>query len=977
MQNVALAVPVRDTYRSLSFKNFSCLVVFVFLILPSASKAQFDYAVIEGVDPQTLVQQVLIGQGVETFNITYQGASIARGSFSGESNLGIASGVILTSGRANNSVGPNNVGNKSYNAGAGGDIALEQLCGDNTHDASVLEFDFIPQSNIVEFRYVFGSEEYPEFVNQFNDVFGFFISGPDIYGVFPSPPGFPNGARNIALVPQTLPPYYVSIDNINNGSNNTGPCTNCQYYFHNSGGQYIQYDAFTTVLVASSNVIPCQTYHIKLAVADAVDFAYDTGVFLEANSFSSVGLAANLSFTHAVVDTAVEACNNASIAFKLFQRTSVDYPINLEIGGTAENGIDYTFIPNQIIIPQGDSMATLEIIPVDDGLWEDITETVTIIFNSSLCGVDMDTLTVYIKDYPYYSSGTSPSQIIDCQDTITMYAYGDGGVEPYYFLWSTGDTTETITVSPSSTTQYTVLISDECGSLEEQTINITVRGPTAEIGQDEVNICLNDFIDITVQGGTSWLWMPGGETTQTITVSPPDDTVYSVTVSDECGNSDTDQILVTVGQPFADAGPDADICAGQAITLTANDTPNGVWVWTDMVTNQTYTGREIIVSPPTPREYCVSVTDNCGNNLTDCVFVNVFQLTAGAGPDQVITYGTPTTLHGSVMQGTGPYQYQWEPSDKLVSATGPNPTTLNLYESTVFTLLVTDLGTGCVSEQPDFVTVSLEGEAVSAHPAAQPDTVCSGSSANLFTLPGGGTNNYTYQWASDPPGFTSTLANPEVSPSVTTVYTVMVNDGYNSSNALVTITVNELPQISLLPLDDPRVQIISPTEIGICVFDTIKLNAGNPGFAYLWNNGSVDQTISIQTSGLSFDFQEFEVSVTNPTTGCTGTSNIDAYFTFQNCSYGIDDKEFSNNLQVFPNPSGDGLFYYKIEKLEGETELQVYTSPGKLIQSEMISIVPGSTYSSTLILRNRMPGIYYLKLTNQEAVILRKLIIQK
>jgi len=271
MQNVALAVPVRNTYRTLSFKNFSFLAVFVFLILPSASKAQFDYAVIEGVDPQTLVQQVLIGQGVETFNITYQGASIARGSFSGESNLGIASGVILTSGRANNSEGPNNTGSKSYNAGTGGDIALEQLCGDNTNDASVLEFDFIPQSNIVEFRYVFGSEEYPEFVNSFNDVFGFFISGPDIYGTFPSPPGFPNGARNIALVPQTLPPYYVSIDNINNGNNNTGPCTNCQYYFHNSGGQYIQYDAFTTVLVASSNVVPCQTYHIKLAVADAVD----------------------------------------------------------------------------------------------------------------------------------------------------------------------------------------------------------------------------------------------------------------------------------------------------------------------------------------------------------------------------------------------------------------------------------------------------------------------------------------------------------------------------------------------------------------------------------------------------------------------------------------------------------------------------------------------------------------------------------
>ena len=747
---------------------------------PLSAQILPDYSVTEGIDPVTLVQQVLIGQGVETSNITYQGAVEARGSFYGESNLGIVSGVVLTSGRANYSTGPNNVGNKSYNAGSGGDAALTQLCGDGTNDACVLEFDFIPQSNIVEFRYVFGSEEYPEYVNQFNDVFGFFISGPDIYGPFPSPPGFPNGARNIALVPQTLPPAFVSIDNINNGNNNTGPCTNCEYYVHNSGGQYIQYDGFTTVLVASSNVVPCQTYHIKLAVADAVDSQYDTGVFLEANSFSSVGLGANVAFSHATVDTAVEACNNASVAFELFQITPVNYTINLEIGGTAINGVDYEFIPDEIIIPQGDTMAVLEIIPIDDGLYENITETITIIYNSSLCGVDMDTLTLYVKDYPQFFSGVTPDQTIECNEILTLEAYGYGGVGPHYYQWSTRETTETITISPPVSTQYTVTITDECGSQREHTISVNVQGPIADLGADEVNICLYDAIDLTVQGGTAWYWMPGGETTQTITVSPLVNTVYSATAFDDCGNFSSDEILVTVGQPFADAGQDENICTGGSITLTANDTPNGIWLWTDMLSGDTYPGREITVSPLTTRQYCVDVTDNCGNTLTDCLTVNVFQLTADAGTDPVICAGEPADLTGISSTGSG--LFTW--TDGTNTYTGQTVQVMPLT-TTTYTLTVND---GC--EASDEVTVNVNPLPV-VTAAASSSNICPDEQ---ITLSANGAVSYV--WSADQPD--NILAgheneqNPVAGPLANTNYTVTATDANNCVNtAMVSVAVKE------------------------------------------------------------------------------------------------------------------------------------------------------------------------------------------
>jgi len=137
-----------------------------------------------------------------------------------------------------------------------------------------LEFDFIPSSDSVEFRYVFASEEYPEFVNaSFNDVFGFFISGQN-------PTGGAYSNLNIARIPGTNLP--ISIDNVNSTSHS-------QFYINNSGNSRIVFDGMTFVLTAKALVVPCQTYHIKIAIGDVMDGIYDSGVFLEASSFTSIG----------------------------------------------------------------------------------------------------------------------------------------------------------------------------------------------------------------------------------------------------------------------------------------------------------------------------------------------------------------------------------------------------------------------------------------------------------------------------------------------------------------------------------------------------------------------------------------------------------------------------------------------------------------------------------------------------------------
>ncbi len=271
---------------------------------------------------------------------------------------------------------------------------------------------------------------------------------------------------------------------------------------------------------------------------------------------------------------------------------------------------------------------------------------------------------------------------------------------------------------------------------------------------------------------------------------------------------------------------------------------------------------------------------------------------------------------------------------------------------------------------------NMDGDTLIANSFAQPDIVCSGQTVQLFALPGGGSNNYTYTWTSDPPGFTSYVSDPLVAPLETTTYTVELNDGINTTTEDVTVIVKPLPNINLIPANDPLIREINSTEIGVCVYDSVTIDAGNPGSTYLWSNGSTDQTINVYTSGISFDLQEYEVTVTDIATGCSNYSNISVYFTFTDCTYGVEEKNQADLLRFYPNPSPDGLFSYIIEQFTGELILEVFNSQGTMIKRDVIPHLQKCPYKSTLFLCDQTKGVYFLKVSNNEAVLLRKLIIQ-
>jgi len=236
--------------------------------------------------------QLLAGEGVSISNVTYAGATRAGGIFGGGSDsIGFESGIILDSGNvqtvdgdppcSRGVEGPNNCyegggpdgSANSTSLGTPGDPDLTALAGFATFDATILEFDFVPQASAAQFSYVFSSDEYNDFSNSsFNDVFAFFVNG-----------------ANCAVVPGTGEP--VSINTINNGRpGGDGTPHNPELFRDNvrpSPSIDTQMDGLTTVLTCNSDVNAGQTNHMKLAIADASDRSLDSAVFLQQGSLVS------------------------------------------------------------------------------------------------------------------------------------------------------------------------------------------------------------------------------------------------------------------------------------------------------------------------------------------------------------------------------------------------------------------------------------------------------------------------------------------------------------------------------------------------------------------------------------------------------------------------------------------------------------------------------------------------------------------
>ncbi len=452
-----------------------------------------------GMTPAQLVQNWLVGSGVVISNVKYNGSTAVLtsdqvGSFNATgpafSQLGLDAGLIMTNGMASIAVGPNNLPGAGADTGGPGDPDLSILAGGVTYDKAVIEFDFVPVSDTIKFNYVFGSEEFYEFCYQFNDAFGFFLSGPGITGPYS------NNSIDIALMPGTSNP--VTINNI---------CANSASAWNNSGGQWFQYDALSYVFTARHAVVPCATYHIKLAIADALDHILDAGVFLKKGSFASTNVTPSV--TYQIGNNAIEGCASATIHFVLDTPISKADTILLTIGGTATNCVDYSCLPASVIIPAGQTTASLVIHALSDTLTEGI-ETVIIGIQTQGCStIQQQSDTVYIADYLAMNLLTSNDTIICSGDQVTLHATPQGGQPPYQYLWSTGATTPAITATPvPGLNLYTVAVTDTCGHTKSDTVRVTANLPDQPFIKGNPSACVSSgFVFYTTEAGmNSYTW---------------------------------------------------------------------------------------------------------------------------------------------------------------------------------------------------------------------------------------------------------------------------------------------------------------------------------------------------------------------------------------------------------------------------------------------------------------------------------------
>jgi len=332
------------------YRTFSILLIA--LLLGNTGIAQLT------VTPNATADQLvktLAGSGVTISSPTLTCAGNANGVFTTiSSTLGLSGGIVLTNGSAvdttfyvYDSLWGTTVGGFDYGVGnpasdfastanaTPGDTDLSALAGGVvTYDACVLEFDFTATGDTVSFNYVFGSEEYTSYTcSSYNDVIGFFLSG-----------GAYTAKTNISLVPGTSIP--VAINSVNcgaTGAYSTSTCSAeyagapyCTYYVDNTAGTTIVYDGFTSVLQAVAAVNPCTPYHLKLGVADVGDDLYDSGVFLQAGSFSSSSSSTSYAGVLASFTTSIDSgCAPLVVHFTNTSKEATSYYWDLGNGTTS------------------------------------------------------------------------------------------------------------------------------------------------------------------------------------------------------------------------------------------------------------------------------------------------------------------------------------------------------------------------------------------------------------------------------------------------------------------------------------------------------------------------------------------------------------------------------------------------------------------------------------------------------------------
>ncbi len=381
---------------------------------------------------------------------------------------------------------------------------------------------------------------------------------------------------------------------------------------------------------------------------------------------------------------------------------------------------------------------------------------------------------------------TVSNQTICPSQSVTLTASGAST-----YTWNTGPNTNTISVSPSSTTVYTVNgTTSSCNA--SRTVTVTVASqPTISVSN--TTICSGSSATLTANGATNYTWAPGGQITSSIVVTPTTSTTYSITGSNgTCTNSTTATVSVTATPTLATNS--STICPGQTATLTVSGATTYTW------NPGSVSGTSYTIAPAS--NTTVSVI---GANGT-CTSQATASVTIGSGIS--ITVNSPTICAGQTasLTANGATSYTWN--------TGANTNTLNVSPTSTTVYTVSGINGSCSGNNTATVTVASQPTITVAS-----SSICSGSSA---TLTANGATNYTWT-----PGG-QTTSSIVVTPTTNSTYTITGLNGTCSNTTTATVSITSTPTLAL-------------NSVTICAGQTATLTVSG-ATTYTWNPGNTSGT---------------------------------------------------------------------------------------------------------------------------------------
>lgn len=662
-------------------------------------------------------------------------------------SIGLSDGILLTTGKANNAPGPNDddgsMDGFEYNTTyTDPDLTMIEALAEN--DVCLLEFDLVPICDTLKIDYVFGSEEYEEFIGTgFNDAFGFFISGPGIAGPYS------NGGENIALVPGSA--AVVSVDNINN-------TTNSAYYVSNpTGANTMEYDGYTTPLTAESPVIACETYHLKLIIADAGDWSWDAGVFLKLGGLSCPTTTYNI---NPIVTNMKEGCTNGSFEIERIGDVSDAISFTFESTGTATDGVDYN-LPADFTLAVGQSTQTLSITTLTDALTEG-TENFTLNAIYTICGFqDTLQLSFNIDDGPFADAGTDQSL---CDLSSTLSGNYGGAASFYWSPITAGISINNVNnlssgLSAASSGIYDIeLVANDGGGCEDRdTVQFTFNAtPVANAGNDQDLCATSTNLNGSVSGPGTYTWNSldagltvSNSTNLTSAANASIDGSFNVElVANNAGCIDRDTVLITLNAlPDVNAGTDISNC-GLSTSLNGSLTGNGSILWSEATGDISFSNNSLVntgITSVNEGIYEVIITaDNNGCIDRDTVSVEInYQPTASFVVPTVNCFGDAVGFNFDG-DAIGTTSYSWSfTNGSNPSSTSINPTGISFSTAGNNNVSLTVDNNGC-SDNINFDVFSpsaLQLDTTLSLPGC--NDACDGA---ITVIASGATPGYQYNW---------------------------------------------------------------------------------------------------------------------------------------------------------------------------------------------------------------------------------------